>query len=240
MVWTVCSKNGSLQFILIWMSHQCQNLHRNISISSVRTETACLLFQAALQLIKRRCHFFLLEGLKTLISYTAVITPQEARSASETLPCTLQGTGCSAWPWCGCFRSTEPGSGSSGWVGVGTIPGESLFDIHRSGGRRWRSRATVRKRATGNPRKKRKKKHAFEKWAGEWSQEAKWGDGGEKTELGCSLVWQHHCYCLEGEREAGWHRDGASVRADLFLILSLSDHSLSPTFFIAFPLTSPV
>lgn len=47
---------------------------------------------------------------------------------------------------------------------------------------------------------------------------------------------------LPGGREGSWltQREGESVLTDLFLILSLSDHNLSPTFFIAFPLTSLV
>lgn len=55
------------------------------------------------------------------------------------------------------------------------------------------------------------KREAFEKWAGEWSQEGKWGDGGEKTEVGCSLVWQHHCHRLKGEKEGGLKRERESL-----------------------------
>lgn len=144
--------------------------------------------------------------------YTAVITPLDARSASETLPCTLQGTRYSAWPWCGCFSSTEPGSEEAA---VGRESAEFqeraslIFTAHEGdagvpeqpGGReRW-----------GNQEKKKKKEDAFEIWAGEWSQEGKWGDGGEKMEVDCSLVWQHHCHCLEGEKEAGLHRERESL-----------------------------
>lgn len=241
MLWTVCSKNGSQQFILIWVSHQCQNLHGNVSISSVRTETACLLFQAASHLIKRRCHFFFLlepEDTNKLHSgnhstggtlglWNTPMYTWGDRAFSLTLVWLLQEHRARLWKQrLGGSRHhsrREP-------LWYSPLRRETLaFQSNRE------------EASDGESKKKRgEKKHAFEKWAGEWSQEAKWGDGGEKTELGCSLVWQHHCHRLEEEKEAGWHRDGASVRADLFLILSLSDHNLSPTFFIAFRLTSPV
>lgn len=148
------------------------------------------------------------------------------------LPCILQGTRYSAWPWCVCISSTESGSEEAvvGRESAGFQDRASLIFTAHEGD------AGVPEQPGGRERAKpREKKDAFEKWAGEWSQEGKWGDGGEKTEVPCSLVWQHRCQCLEGEKEAELRRERESLLTDLFLILSLSYHNPSPRFLIAFP-----